>query len=152
MNPKPPTQAKPDVVFDVEKAREATFIAGPVRAKYPELFSYLRAACDIIESLQTRLSTYEALDRITRVKELEDERDQLKARVTHLEEYRDMCDQHGAELEKAQARVAKLVEALWSLRNTECWCDMGIGNPMYRDHSAACKAVFAALAKDPETK
>jgi hypothetical protein len=33
------------------------------------------------------------------------------------------------------------VFAIRHLKHGDCWCEMGIDNPMYRDHSEGCKAV-----------
>lgn len=35
----------------------------------------------------------------------------------------------------------KAVALLRALKRGSCWCEMGIGNPMYRDHSVTCEQV-----------
>lgn len=45
-------------------------------------------------------------------------------------------------------RIVTLTKALIGLRiggEAGCWCQVAIGNPMYDDHTAACKAARAAL-------
>lgn len=37
--------------------------------------------------------------------------------------------------------VAALIDALTSLKRGDCWCEKGIGNPMFSDHSAKCVRV-----------
>lgn len=41
------------------------------------------------------------------------------------------------------------IEALVGLkhRHAECWCGVAIGNPMYSEHSLACKLAREALSK-----
>lgn len=43
---------------------------------------------------------------------------------------------------------AKVREALEKLKRGDCWCEMGIGNPMVREHSPSCVAARAALEQD----
>lgn len=49
--------------------------------------------------------------------------------------------------------TARVLSAALDLRNAlkalkgECFCDCGIGNPMFPDHTKACVAATAALAK-----
>ena len=54
-------------------------------------------------------------------------------------EYRSMCE--------------RLAEALQCVGHNEvCWCGVAIGNPMYKEHSTACKRATAALAAYNELK
>lgn len=52
-------------------------------------------------------------------------------------------------LEQANTRLQfqrdLLLDALTGLRGDDCFCEMAIGNPMYRDHSDACKKATRAL-------
>ena len=47
------------------------------------------------------------------------------------------------------AENKRLLAALVGLRGgcvgEPCWCEMSIGNPMYREHTESCKAATAAL-------
>lgn len=43
------------------------------------------------------------------------------------------------------AAVLSLRGALFGLKNKRCFCDVGIGNPMYSGHSDACKCATKAL-------
>jgi hypothetical protein len=45
-----------------------------------------------------------------------------------------------------RAAGAPLAEALRGLKTGGCYCDMGIGDPRFSDHDAACKKARAALA------
>ena len=51
--------------------------------------------------------------------------------------------------EEAEAEIIKLREALEALKRGDCWCEMAIGNPMVKDHSAACKLASAVLEEVP---
>jgi hypothetical protein len=59
-----------------------------------------------------------------------------------------------AENVRAQAvelKRAALAGALEGLkRGDNCWCEKAIDNPMYRDHSDACKKAAAALVQGAE--
>lgn len=50
------------------------------------------------------------------------------------------------ELAAANAFAAALREALIALKNEECWCGIGIGNPMMSRHSSQCNKAQAAIA------
>ena len=45
------------------------------------------------------------------------------------------------------AAAPDLLAALEGIQHGDCWCGMGIGNPMFSGHSNACLAVSAAIAK-----
>lgn len=45
------------------------------------------------------------------------------------------------------------LEALCMLKYGDCWCEFGMGNPMYKDHTNACKEtqkVYNNLSKTVE--
>ena len=46
-----------------------------------------------------------------------------------------------ATIQSLTAENEKLREALLQLKHGDCWCEVGIGNPMYTNHSAACLEV-----------
>lgn len=48
------------------------------------------------------------------------------------------------------SEVRPLVAALEGLKNSECWCGVGIGNPMYQEHSSDCEAARTALKQAKE--
>jgi hypothetical protein len=62
-----------------------------------------------------------------------------------------------ADLHKLIVRLLEnrneLLLALLAQRTGDCWCQMGIGNPMVREHSAACvaarKAIEQAEGREP---
>ncbi len=41
----------------------------------------------------------------------------------------------------------KLKALLRAKKTGSCWCQVGIGNPMLRDHTDACKAIRRALGE-----
>lgn len=41
--------------------------------------------------------------------------------------------------------IDRLAAALLAVKRGDCWCDMGIGNPMVRDHSPGCLQAQAAV-------
>lgn len=43
-----------------------------------------------------------------------------------------------------QILIQHLVKALLDLKNNECWCEVGIGNPMFSKHTKACKQAAEA--------
>jgi hypothetical protein len=49
----------------------------------------------------------------------------------------------GAEL--AAPRLDALEKALWGMKRGSCWCEAGIGNPMYGGHTDSCKAARQLL-------
>lgn len=56
-----------------------------------------------------------------------------------LRELRDRADAAAVAALRRAVAAEKVVAAL----KGECWCDFGTGNPVYRDHTAACKAAQA---------
>lgn len=42
--------------------------------------------------------------------------------------------------------TSELIVILLALKRGDCWCEVGIGNPMARDNSPACKQVQAFIA------
>lgn len=53
-------------------------------------------------------------------------------------------------LEQANTRLQYQRDLLWNalegLRAGDCFCEMAIGNPMYRDHSLACQKARHAVS------
>jgi hypothetical protein len=45
----------------------------------------------------------------------------------------------------AIVRTGELLEVIKALRRGSCWCGMGIGNPMVRQHSPACERARLAV-------
>ena len=43
--------------------------------------------------------------------------------------------------------LAELLTVLKALKRGDCWCEMGIGNPMMSRHSPGCLSAQAAIAK-----
>lgn len=50
--------------------------------------------------------------------------------------------------ESRERECNALREALAGLKRGECFCEMAIGNPMYKEHSKQCVKATAALAKE----
>ena len=49
-----------------------------------------------------------------------------------------------------QRKVGDLQSVLYCLKRGTCFCEVSIGNPMYTDHSKACKAATKALSSNKE--
>lgn len=45
-----------------------------------------------------------------------------------------------------QYPVLELLTIIAALKTGDCWCEMGIGNPMVRQHSSVCQSVQALLS------
>jgi hypothetical protein len=45
------------------------------------------------------------------------------------------------------SELKRAVELLKRLKRNDCWCEMGIGNPMYSGHTKVCKDVQGFLAE-----
>jgi len=41
----------------------------------------------------------------------------------------------------------KAIEIIELLKRGECWCQKGIGNPMYQEHTEACKKAQKFMEK-----
>lgn len=60
----------------------------------------------------------------------------------HRKDLRVLCQR----VRTAEAETARLREALLNLKRGECWCEVGIGNPMVRGvHSNACQKALDVL-------
>ena len=53
-------------------------------------------------------------------------------------------------IEALQRKVGDLQSVLYCLKRGTCFCEASIGNPMYTDHSKACKAATKALSSNKE--
>lgn len=50
-----------------------------------------------------------------------------------------------ADAEALENENKALREALAELKCGDCWCEMGIDNPMFREHSSGCKKAQAIM-------
>ena len=41
-------------------------------------------------------------------------------------------------IEELASRLAKVETAMFGLKKGDCWCGMGIGNPMITNHTPSC--------------
>lgn len=57
------------------------------------------------------------------------------------------CRCKWCELQRRLKVAEDTVMALSYFHKGECWCEVAIGNPMYRDHTDICKQACAALAE-----
>lgn len=73
--------------------------------------------------------------------------ERLKHRIEKLEEY--MARDHLA-LVEALDLIRKLRAVIGLLKRGSCWCELGIGNPMVRGHSDACRRAREALDEKAE--
>ena len=55
---------------------------------------------------------------------------------------------HGGIIETYYTSKFSLSEIFQSLKRGDCWCEMGIGNPMYTEHSKGCQMVQQFLEKE----
>jgi hypothetical protein len=57
-----------------------------------------------------------------------------------------------AECDHLREQVRVLREALEGVKNSNCWCERGVGNPMVTTHSPSCQNATMALAATEEEK
>lgn len=84
--------------------------------------------------------------------ELNDWMNMAKTATQLAQSFKDQLEQHGyydCVPKKDARRIENENENLWGvilqLKRGDCWCEMGIGNPMVRDHSSACKQLQEML-------
>lgn len=60
------------------------------------------------------------------------------------------CSRCRSRIEPARPdREAQLERALRLLKTGDCWCEMGIDHPMWKDHSEGCKLTRRLLREKP---
>jgi hypothetical protein len=114
-----------DEIFDAAEAAE----------------SRLTEARQQLEAAETRATTYHVDMRLA------------QGELTKIrKDYREAVDRWNAanalandQIAAADARAEEARQALQGLSRGDCFCEKGIGNPMFKDHSSACLAAQDAL-------
>lgn len=108
-----------------------------IRQRKGDVGEHIRTVFDLLHKYQTELNDWM----------------ELAKRATRLaDSFRTQLQEHGyyecvpkKDMRQLEVQNMNMWDIILQLKRGSCWCEMGIGNPMVRDHSPACKQVQEML-------